>query len=145
MKNSNKQIPNLTSSYTRTIFDHKRTPQRNTAPSITHPDQALTVDEILRQHTKGIPFPSGKVELWEGDKSFFPDLQGLDLSEVQEIKENYQRQLREFYETYAKEQDTAKRAQYAKELQAELESLGWQKPGPPSNGDNSKPPTSKHE
>lgn len=95
--------------------------KHNSQPSLTVPNQSMTVDEILRRHTLGLPMTGQKVELWEGDEQIMPDLQGLDLSEIQELKEQALQKITDIRTRYAKEQDKQKREKLLHELKKEID------------------------
>lgn len=120
--------------------------QHNSQPSLTVPDQSLTVVQILKQHTKGITFPNGKMELWEGDEELMPDLVGLDLSEIQDLREMAAQRIADIRERYIKQQDVNKRKKLLTELRSEIEAQQKEtqidnKSNPASDAGNSKAPT----
>lgn len=81
----------------------------NTLPSLTLPEQSLSVKEILAHHTRGIPIDIGKVPIYHGDDVEFPDPRKLDLSELQQIREDFQREIAETKAKYEKEMEERKR------------------------------------
>lgn len=63
-------------------------------PSMTVPDQAMSVKEIMDRFVRGIPMEAGKVPIYEGEE-FIPDWQKMDLTEKQEYAEAYLTEFRE--------------------------------------------------
>lgn len=68
-------------------YDYTQTPGETASsllPSLTQPDQSMTVQEILRKYVGGKPLPASN------DLSYhdLPDLRQLDLVELEELKEN---------------------------------------------------------
>lgn len=61
------------------IYGHS---EINPYPSLTIPDQAMTIPELLRRHTQGMPLTGSKVPFYDGEDPQ-PDLEHMDLSEVQ--------------------------------------------------------------
>lgn len=74
--------------YTTTLYE------KNTIPSKTIPDQTMSISEIMRRFTKGLPIESAKAEVWDGEEDL-PDTRKMDLSEIQEMKENLQQRINE--------------------------------------------------
>lgn len=64
----------------------------NTLPSLVLPDQTLSIQQIIDRYTRGIPFPVGKVPLYDNEDSIVPPgWEKWDLSE----KEDFKRELAE--------------------------------------------------
>ena len=59
----------------------------NTKPSLTIPDQTLSVKEIMDRFVRGLPVEGAKIPIYEGDESDLPDLSKMDLTERQETIE----------------------------------------------------------
>jgi len=66
--------------------------KRNNKPSKTIPDQSMTVSELVERNKRGLPLGGSKVPIWEEnpETEYMPDLQKLDLAEIQEMKDNAQ-------------------------------------------------------
>lgn len=64
----------------------------NTQPSMTQPDQAMSIREILERFSRGLPIEGQKVPIYD-EENDLPDIKTLDLAERQELKENYQAEL----------------------------------------------------
>lgn len=67
----------------------------NTLPSLTVPDQTMTMREIMERYARGLPIgePGAYVEDGEDDLDDLPDIRKLDLAEIQELQEQYQDEL----------------------------------------------------
>lgn len=74
--------------------------ERNTMPSMTIPDQTMSLDEILKRYAKGLPLggTTMKVPLYDEDDDM-PDIRTLDLAERQELAEHYTRELNDLRNT----------------------------------------------
>lgn len=57
----------------------------NNKPSLTVPDQTMSMREILDRYAKGLSLGSPKVELWEGEDGDDFDFQHLDLADQEAI------------------------------------------------------------
>lgn len=72
--------------------------EENTAPSLTVPDQSLSINEILKRFASGLPLGGSKVPFYQDEDD---DLLGgvdpktLDLAEKQQIKEAAKKELEE--------------------------------------------------
>lgn len=66
----------------------------NNDPSMTVPDQAMSMREILNRFARGLPLGGAKVELWD-EEDDLPDIRTLDLVERAELAERYQQEIRE--------------------------------------------------
>lgn len=101
---------------------HKTQAENNLEPSMTVPDQSMTISEILDRHRRGLTIEHGKVPMYEGTDDYMPDLTGLDLAErheeikklAEEAKAIKQRQ----DDSKRKKQETQQREKYFKEFSA---------------------------
>lgn len=60
----------------------------NTLPSLTVPDQSLTLRELLTNYTRGQDLPYGKAEPQFFDEdTYIPNLEKMDLVDLQELAE----------------------------------------------------------
>lgn len=64
----------------------------NTKPSLTIPDQTMSIRTILERHSRGLPVDGYKVPIWD-EENDLPDIRTLDLSEREQLKEQYQKEL----------------------------------------------------
>ena len=58
----------------------------NCSPSLTVPDQSLSISEIMRRYAQGLPLEGQRVPLYEGEDDFMPDTKHMDLAEIEELK-----------------------------------------------------------
>ena len=65
----------------------------NLEPSMTIPDEAMTIAEIVRRYASGLPLTGGKVPMYE-EEGDMPDLSKLDLAERQIIIEEAQEEIK---------------------------------------------------
>lgn len=63
-----------------------RTGERNTKPSLTIPDQTLSIKELLDRYARGLPIDQGKTPIYHGEEDL-PDYRKLDLAEIQDLRE----------------------------------------------------------
>ncbi|AXH77877.1 MAG: hypothetical protein [Microviridae sp.] len=69
--------------------------EKNTQPSMTVPDQAMPMREIMRRYASGLPIAAGKVPIYEDPESDLPDLTNMDLADRQEYIEKAAQELKE--------------------------------------------------
>lgn len=73
----------------RTMYNSKYFPKTyevNTQPSLTVPDEAMTIQEIVNRYAHGMPLPAGRVGEYFGEDSELPNnMDNLDLAEREEI------------------------------------------------------------
>lgn len=50
-----------------------------TIPSLTIPDQAISIKEMIARFTMGLPIHGNRVPIYDGDQEYFPDLDKMDL------------------------------------------------------------------
>lgn len=78
----------------------------NNLPSLTVPDQAMTVQELLARFASGLPLSGGKVPQYDGEEEM-TDLDRLDLAERQSILEAAREEIREINERVTKRKQDA--------------------------------------
>jgi len=64
----------------------------STSPSLTQPDEVLSIREILANHVRGLPMNGSEGVYLQGDDDdpdYFPDVSGLDLVEIEEYRDYY--------------------------------------------------------
>lgn len=81
-----------------TQYNNKRArdPERNTKPSLTIPDQSMTIREIMIRYAKGLPISGGRVPLYEnedGEEDFYPDIEHMDLADRQQFLEDSKKEI----------------------------------------------------
>jgi hypothetical protein len=78
---------------------HPKEGQVFTMPSCTIPDQTMSMRTILERHAKGLPTIGAdpKQAYYDGGE-YLPDPKTLDLSEREELTQQYKQELNEFAE-----------------------------------------------
>lgn len=66
--------------------------EANTQPSLTVPDQTMTIREILVRYARGLPI-SGNVPIYEGEDNDLPDPRTMDLAERADFAEQVQEEI----------------------------------------------------
>lgn len=68
--------------------------EKNNMPSMTIPDQAMSIQEILRRFAQGLPLGGQKVPLYDEDIPFdAQEFQRMDLADKQEFMEANKRRM----------------------------------------------------
>ena len=70
--------------------------EHNYSPSMTIPDQTLSIRQILERHSRGLPIEGWKVPIWDGEDNDLPDIRTLDLAERQELAHLYAQELQNY-------------------------------------------------
>lgn len=90
----------------------------NSDPSMTVPDQSMSVQEIMRRYASGLPLGGQRVPIYHGEDEFLPDFDKLDLAEQQQYKEaaaaerkRIERDLKKQADKKRKDQQAAQAAQ----------------------------------
>lgn len=66
----------------------------NTAPSLTIPNQAMSMKEIMSRFVSGQPInASQRPEVWDGEE-YYPDPSTMDLAELEQLKEQYREEIK---------------------------------------------------
>lgn len=95
----------------------------NLEPSLTVPDQSMSIPEILARYAKGLPLEgNNKVPLYEGEEDplFGVNPKTLDLSEKYDFVENKMSELKEEYDTLQSEAQDKKRLEYEAEIERRI-------------------------
>ena len=64
----------------------------NTLPSMTIPDQTMSIRTIVERYTRGLPV-TGFTPVYDGEEYFMPDPKTLDLVERQEMAEQIKQEV----------------------------------------------------
>jgi hypothetical protein len=74
--------------------------ERFNKPSLTMPDQTMSIPEILARYARGLPITQGKVPIYNGENDPFDGIpyEKLDLSERENIRKQNIDHLTELYE-----------------------------------------------
>lgn len=76
--------------------------ERNYMPSLTIPDQTMSIRTILERHSRGLPIDGVKVPIWDGEENDLPDWRRLDLAERQELAHLYTNEIKDIKQKYSK-------------------------------------------
>lgn len=84
-------------------YDHESEKyEKNTQKSLTIPDQALSIKEILNRYARGLDVEGFKPIYDDDDitaEDYMPDPRTMDLAERQEYQEQYQNELKSFLDS----------------------------------------------
>jgi len=74
--------------YNQTEFPSKH--ETPSGPSMTVPDQTMSVAEMIRRHANGLPFEGVKVPIYEGDTDPLNGInpKTLDMVDLQELRDD---------------------------------------------------------
>lgn len=64
------------------------------SPSLTVPDQTMSIRTILERHSRGLPI-GGRIDLYYDEDDDLPDPRTLDLAERQELVEQFKQEINE--------------------------------------------------
>jgi len=74
--------------------------EKEFGPSMTVPDQTLSIADILARHARGLPLTGVRVPVDYDEDNDLPDIRTLDLAERQELAAEYSRELRALQARY---------------------------------------------
>jgi len=74
----------------------------NTLPSMTVPDQTMSIRTILDRHSRGLPIDGIKIPIYDGEENDLPDWRRLDLAERQELAHLYTNEIKDIKQKYNK-------------------------------------------
>jgi hypothetical protein len=74
----------------------------NRKPSMTIPDQTMSIRTILDRHSRGLPIDGIKTPIYEGEENDLPDWRRLDLAERQELAHLYKNEIETIKQKYNK-------------------------------------------
>lgn len=83
--------------------------ERSTRPSLTVPDQSMSLQTILQKFATGQPIDGVKAEIWNGDEEDLPDVKKMDLTEIDDLMTEYKNRIKAMqneYELRSKEHTT---------------------------------------
>jgi hypothetical protein len=76
--------------------------EKNYQPSLTIPDQTMSIRTILERHSRGLPIDGVKIPIYEGEENDLPDWRRLDLAERQELAHLYTNEIKDIKQKYNK-------------------------------------------
>lgn len=101
--------------------------EKNDKPSLTVPDQVMSIPELLKRHARGLPLGSGvKTPIFDGEEDILQgvDFRKLDISERMDFINERTKEFTELknkYASYEKEEAEKKRKKAEKQAQIEAE------------------------
>lgn len=107
-------------------YDHKKMRREvNNKPSLTVPDQSLSVKQILDRYARGLPLGGMKVPVYDGEEDV-PDFNKLDLAERQELLEQTKQSITNIKASLLKDQEEKriKRAAHKKAAEEHKQQKG---------------------
>lgn len=105
--------------------------EENYDPSLTIPDETMSVRELMDRQAKGLPLNGQKVPMYDSDMDDLqlPDLTGKDLAEIQEIRESVQSEIDRIKNDQQEQSRKRQLAAYEKRIEDEVKK---RTPKPPS-------------
>lgn len=97
--------------------------EANYQPSLTIPDQAMSIREIMERYARGLPLDNVKVPIYNGEDDDFPDLAKMDLADRQAYIESKELELRELKNRIKAQDEQQKLAMIQKLREEEREKL----------------------
>lgn len=101
--------------------------ERFRKPSLTQPDEALSVEEVMRRLTAGIPVNAARELVFNGDEVDLPDFEKMDLSERHDYAESVRKAVKDNQEKADKirqqKQDKRREKLVAREAQKLFEQM----------------------
>jgi len=92
----------------------------NTEPSLTAPDQTMSIREILVRHAKGLPVADEKIPLWDEDEtSQGINPKTLDLVDLQELAMKTADDVSSLKDKIEKSKTKTKKVEYIKPIDEE--------------------------
>lgn len=128
------QIPVFKNHYNSRSFP--KAYEKNLRPSVTIPDQSMSIKTIMERYARGLPATDVKTPIYHGEDEFFPDLSKMDLADRQTFIEEKQDELKELNERLRKPKE---KPEY-KDQELPFQDLPNQKPqsDPPPSQDPQK-------
>lgn len=89
----------------------------NNLPSLTVPDQTMSLREIVRRYAAGYPVEGQKEPQYFGEDDDMPDIKKMDLSEIEDYANEYKKHI----ETFENVKKTAAEKKAAKQREKEID------------------------
>ena len=94
----------------------------NNSPSMTIPDQTMSIRELLRRFASGLPLGGSKEPIYEGEDGDGIDPRRLDLAERQELEISARQELAEIEERLKSKKVEKSKAKLSDEQIQDIES-----------------------
>lgn len=69
--------------------------EKNLQPSMTIPDQSMSVKEIMNRFARGLGYEGAKVPIYDGEDQYFPDPKTMDLADRASLAQQYREEINE--------------------------------------------------
>lgn len=76
-------------------------------PSMTVPDQTMSLKDILTRYARGLPIEGEKFPVYHGEEEMPPDLKKMDLSEIHDLRTRVAEEIYEQTEIFKQQQRDA--------------------------------------
>lgn len=112
------------------IFNHFNREERpireyTVTPSLTVPDQSMTIREILERYARGLPLEAGKVPIYHGEDNPTVDLNAMELTDrmdfIQETMEKGEKAKKDLDEQKQARKKKKEKDALIQEIEAEYE------------------------
>lgn len=82
-----------------------RKPEVNNSPSMTIPDESLSVREIMERYARGLPLQGVRVPEYHGEDDDLPDLERMELTDRMDAIEQAKIDLKEMKDKISKKKE----------------------------------------
>lgn len=107
----------------------------NTSPSLTIPDQSMSMSEIMRRFASGLPVHGERVPIYNGEDEDLPDLEHMDLADresiLKAVKADISDQKDRLNKKAAAKAEAVKQGSKARVLEYTEDEQGEEAPAPP--------------
>lgn len=104
--------PKIKTQYNAAEFD--RFPETITGPSVTIPDQTLSLKQLLDRFARGLPIDSEKFPIYHGEEEDLPDLAKMDISEIADLRDAVNKDIKDKQEELIRQQTELDKAEAEK-------------------------------
>lgn len=82
-----------------TAKTYKSRGEINVRASLTVPNEAMSLREIMDRYARGLPLTkSNRTEIYHGEEEEMPDLRKMDLSEIHDLAQANSQRLKDYHE-----------------------------------------------
>lgn len=104
----------------------------NTMPSATIPEDSMSLRDMLDRYARGIPLPESRLQPYYNDKEVLPNINNMDLADLQTLRENATLQTQQLENELKEEIATRKKAPAPKSSETVPPVPSPEPPAPPS-------------
>lgn len=94
----------------------------NDKPSMTIPDQTMSIREILTRYARGLPLGGGQ-DVYYDEEDEMPDIRTMDLTDIADMRDEYLQRKAMYDEKIEKAKSEKTKAKYRKEWEEEQKKL----------------------